>query len=134
MSRIRTNIIQIRKKYWDWESCRKYWKSYFVTRDVITEKSAPLSWDRVKVSENLGATSVAPVDTSLNFTYHCSSFAYLLVLIFWKRQIRSTAVYTLYTSNKGQCWVDWNHTKIFPIIISIFGNWFCRKNVFFQGW
>ena len=49
-------------------------------RDVIMGKiqvrplrwwaeSAPPSWDRVKVSENLGATSVAPVapaDTSLH--------------------------------------------------------------------
>ena len=31
-----------------------------VDRDVTTE-STPLGWDRVKVSENLGATLVAPV-------------------------------------------------------------------------
>ena len=39
-------------------------------------ESAPLGWDRVKVSENLGATLVAPVApvvTSLHFTLSGSS-------------------------------------------------------------
>ena len=58
----------------------------------LWSKSAPLGWDRVKVSENLGATSVAsvaPVDTSLLL-----NLASVLLQSFmngWSKLVRSLA-------------------------------------------
>ena len=46
--------------------------NFLAATSAMVVESAPLGWDRVKVSENLGATSVAPVApvvTSLPFIY-----------------------------------------------------------------
>ena len=66
-------------------------------------KSAPLGWDRVKVSENVGATAVAPVApvvTSLPYIDYKSLVDQSKSLKKWNKQLPPISVQIIFTSLK----------------------------------